>query len=61
LLRLFLMIHFSPPMPSTSTSLWRHPDFMKLWSGQTVSQFGSMITRNALPLIGVLVLRASPW
>jgi predicted MFS family arabinose efflux permease len=48
-------------MPSTSTSLWRHPDFMKLWSGQTVSQFGSMVTRNALPLIGVLVLRASPW
>ena len=34
---------------------------MKLWAGQGVSQFGSMITRDALPLIGVLVLRASPW
>lgn len=34
---------------------------MKLWAGQTVSQFGSMVTRDALPLIGVLVLRASPW
>ena len=33
---------------------------MKLWTGQAVSQFGSMVTRDALPLIGVLVLRASP-
>jgi MFS family permease len=48
-------------MSSTTTSLWRHADFMKLWAGQTVSQFGSMVTRDALPLIGVLVLRASPW
>src|SRR5258708_22980422 len=48
-------------MSSTSISLWRHADFMKLWVGQTVSQFGSMVTRDALPLIGVLVLRASPW
>lgn len=48
-------------MASSTTSLWRHPDFMKLWTGQTVSQFGSMVTRDALPLIGVLVLRASPW
>ena len=42
------------------TSLWEHADFMKLWAGQTVSQFGSMVTRDALPMIGVLVLRASP-
>ena len=48
-------------MSSTTTTLWRHADFMKLWAGQTVSQFGSMVTRDALPLIGVLVLRASPW
>jgi MFS family permease len=48
-------------MTHPSGSLWRHPDFMKLWTGQTVSQFGSMVTRDALPLIGVLVLRATPW
>jgi Na+/melibiose symporter-like transporter len=41
--------------------LWRHADFMKLWAGQTVSQFGSMVTGSALSLIGVLVLGASPW
>ncbi len=45
---------------ASSPGLWRHPGFMKLWAGQTVSQFGSMVTRDALPLIGVLVLRASP-
>jgi MFS family permease len=48
-------------MSTPSLGLWRHADFMKLWAGQTVSQFGSMVTRDALPLVGVLVLRASPW
>jgi MFS family permease len=48
------------PNPRSSAGLWRHADFMKLWTGQAVSQFGSMVTRDALPLIGVLVLRATP-
>ncbi len=43
-----------------STGLWRHPDFLKLWAGQTVSAFGSQITFLALPLTAVLVLGASP-
>lgn len=42
------------------TTLWRHPDFMKLWMGQTVSQFGAQITLLALPLTAVLLLHASP-
>jgi MFS family permease len=42
------------------TGLWRHPDFLKLWAGQTVSQFGSLISRFALPLVAVLTLDASP-
>src|SRR5215212_7981402 len=41
--------------------LWRHHDFMRLWAGQTVSQFGSTITREALPYTAILVLGASPW
>ncbi|HEX5503453.1 MAG TPA: MFS transporter [Thermomicrobiales bacterium] len=41
------------------TGLWRHPDFLRLWGGQTVSQFGSQITRLALPLTAVLTLKAS--
>lgn len=40
-------------------SLWRHPDFLKLWSGQTISLFGSAITGLALPLIAVVALEAS--
>lgn len=42
------------------SGLWLHPDFMKLWAGQTVSEFGSRITREGLPLIAVIVLSATP-
>ena len=40
-------------------SLWQHADFLKLWAGQTVSQFGSQITVLALPLTAALTLHAS--
>ena len=33
---------------------------MRLWLGQTVSEFGSVITRDALPLVAVLTLQATP-
>src|SRR5690349_3562034 len=42
------------------TGLWNNPDFVKLWLGQTVSQFGSGITGIALPLTAVLLLAATP-
>ena len=29
--------------------LWRHPDFLKLWSGQTISQVGSQVRRWRCP------------
>ena len=45
---------------SRFTGLWRHPDFMKLWFGSTVSRFGSQITFLALPFTAVLVLDATP-
>src|SRR5439155_25600498 len=41
-------------------SLWKHADFLKLWTGQTVSQLGSVVTRTALPLVALLVLGAGP-
>jgi len=41
-------------------SLWNHADFLKLWTGQTISQFGSVVTRTALPLVALLVLSAGP-
>src|ERR1700730_16420258 len=40
--------------------LWRHPEFVKLWAGQTVSRFGSEISLLAIPLTAALVLNASP-
>lgn len=40
--------------------LRQHPEFLKLWSGQAVSSFGSRITTVAMPLVAVLVLHASP-
>jgi Na+/melibiose symporter-like transporter len=42
------------------TGLWKHPDFMKLWVGQTISEFGSRITREALPITAVVLLNATP-
>ena len=30
-------------------TLERDPEFNRLWAGQTVSVFGSMVTRAALP------------
>jgi MFS family permease len=41
--------------------LWRHSDFLKLWSATTVSQFGTQISQLALPLVAVLVLDASAF
>ena len=40
--------------------LWRHRDFMKLWIGQTISQFGSHIGGGALRFTAILFLGATP-
>ncbi len=42
-----------------SGGLWRHRDFLRLWSAETVSQFGSQFSHLALPLAAVIVLHAS--
>jgi MFS family permease len=42
-------------------SLWRHGDFMKLWTAQTVTQFGDEITQFALPLTAILTLEATAF
>jgi MFS family permease len=41
--------------------LWRHPEFVKLWSAETVSQFGTQISQLALPLAAIDVLHASAF
>jgi MFS family permease len=51
-------------MPAAARSpgrpgLWRHRDFLLLWTGQSVSEVGSAVTMIAVPLTAVVVLRAS--
>ena len=43
------------------TGLWRHPDFVRLWAGQTVSVFGSLVSRTALPFTAIIYLHASAF
>ncbi|MEO6701610.1 MAG: MFS transporter [Jatrophihabitantaceae bacterium] len=38
---------------------WSDPDFVKLWSGETVSLIGTQITQFTLPLVALLSLHAS--
>lgn len=40
--------------------LWRHRDFLRFWMGQTVSEIGSRITREGLPMGAVLLMGVSP-
>ncbi|WP_433129047.1 MFS transporter [Micromonospora sp. CA-240977] len=40
-------------------SLWRHRDFMVLWSGKTLSEVGDAVSMLAIPLLAVTVLDAS--
>jgi MFS family permease len=41
--------------------LWRHSDFMKLWTGDTISQFGSVVSQLAIPLVAILILDATAF
>ena len=48
----------APDAPETP--LWRDRNFLAVWSASTVSIFGSLITRTALPFAAILVLDAGP-
>jgi MFS family permease len=48
-------------MSAPSPSLLRSPDFLKLWSAETVSQIGTQVSLLAVPLVAILVLQASPF
>jgi len=41
--------------------LWRHGDFMRLWSGQILSVFGSVIGSTAMSFTAILFLHATPF
>src|SRR4051812_42664836 len=42
-------------------SLWGEREFVKLWTGQAISQIGSRITRTALPFAAAITLNAGPF
>jgi MFS family permease len=41
--------------------LWRHADFLKLWSAETISQFGTQVSLLAIPFVAVVVLDATTF
>jgi len=41
--------------------LWGHADFMKLWTGQSISEVGSQISQLAIPWLAAVGLHASPF
>lgn len=47
-------------MTSRPGGLWHHPDFVRLWAGETTSIFGSLIGGLALQFTAILWLGASP-
>jgi MFS family permease len=47
-------------MRTQLTGLWRQPDFLRLWSGQTISVLGSIVGGTALEFTAILVLHATP-
>ncbi len=50
-----------PLIDSSRLGLFRHRDFLKLWSAETVSQFGTQVSLLAIPTVAILVLQAPPF
>jgi MFS family permease len=47
-------------MRRPSGALWSHPDFVKLWTGQSISELGSQVSQLAIPWLAAVDLHASP-
>lgn len=41
-------------------TLWRQPDFLKLWAGETISLVGTQVSSLAIPLTAIGLLNAGP-
>ncbi|MES1169880.1 MAG: MFS transporter, partial [Leifsonia sp.] len=51
----------SSSAPNPGPSLWRHGGFLRLWAGETASQFGEQFGNLAIPVIAVSVLGATSF
>lgn len=49
------------PPARPQRSLLRHPDFVKLWAAETISQFGTQVSLLAVPLVAIVLLEATPF
>jgi len=49
--------------PSTARrgTLWKNASFLKLWSAETISQFGTQVSLLAIPLVAIVILGASAF
>jgi MFS family permease len=45
--------------PTARPSLFHHPNFRRLWVGDTISQFGTQVSQLAIPLVAIIFLKAS--
>jgi MFS family permease len=48
-------------MRRPSGPLWSHGDFLKLWTGQSISEFGSQISQLAIPWVALVTLNATAF
>jgi Na+/melibiose symporter-like transporter len=48
------------PSSARFTGLWRHHDFLKLWAGQTISLFGTLVGNLSLTFVAIIFLDATP-
>lgn len=45
--------------PADTSGLWQNSDFVKFWTGETLSLLGTQVTNLALPLTAIYVFNAS--
>ena len=48
-------------MSAPSASVVHNRDFVRLWTAETISQFGTQVSLLAIPLVAVILLDATPF
>jgi len=51
----------APSVPAPRRPLWRQVDFAKLWTAQTIAQFGTQVSLLGIPLVAALTLDVTPF
>jgi MFS family permease len=47
-------------LPRPTGALWANADFLKLWTGQSISELGTQVSQLAIPIVAAVALHASP-